>query len=171
MVLTDTGRLGASPCSGGCTGSVLTPSEDVAFITTVVNGLWKGKVIPRLISMSQVFWCIAGHNYKNNLKFDTFIMVFNILLKVTVTIIGIKLVLLNTGLLISMILTDTGRFNASPLSGGYTGSVLTPSEDVGGITTVVNSLGKGKALCGSVSVCQGTRILAYYIYKNSIRKV
>ena len=71
MVLTDTGRLSASPCSGGCTGSVLTPSEDVAGITTVVCGLWKGKVKTRLISMSQVFWCIAGHNYKNNLKFDT----------------------------------------------------------------------------------------------------
>ena len=147
MVLTDTGRLGASPCSGGCTGSVLTPSEDVACITTVVYGLWKGKVKTRLISMSQVSWCIAGHNYKNNLKFDTFIMVFNTLLKVTVTIIGIKLVLLNTGLLISMILTDTGRFDAGPSSGGCTSSVLTSSEDVGVITTVVNSLGKGKALC------------------------
>ena len=171
MVLTDTGRLSAGPCSGGCTGSVLTPSEDVACITTVVYGLWKGKVKTRLISMSQVFWCIAGHNYKNNLKFDTFIMVFNILLKVTVTIIGIKLVLLNTGLLISMILTDTGRLDAGPSSRGCTSSVLTTSEDVGVITTVVNSLGKGKALCGSVSVCQGTRILAYYIYKYSIRKV
>ena len=72
MVLKDTGRLGASPCSGGCTGSVLTPSEGVAGITPVVNNLWKGKVIPRLISMSQVFWDIAGHNYKNNLKFDTY---------------------------------------------------------------------------------------------------
>ena len=38
MVLTDTGRLGASPCSGGCTGSVLTLSEDITFITTVVDG-------------------------------------------------------------------------------------------------------------------------------------
>ena len=70
-----------------------------------------------------------------------------------------------------MVLTDTGRLGASPCSGGCTGSVLTPSEDVGGITTVVNSFGKGKALCGSLSVCQGTRILAYYIYKYSIRKV
>ena len=82
MVLTDTGRLGAGPCSVGCTGSVLTPSEDVAFITTVVNGLWKGKVISRLISMSQVFWGMAGYNYKNNLKFDTFGMVFDKLLMV-----------------------------------------------------------------------------------------
>ena len=96
MVLTDTGRLGAGPCSGGRTGSVLTPSEDVAGITTVVNSLWKGKVIPRLISMSQVFWDIAGHNYKNSLKFDTFTMVFDKLLMVTFTIIGITLVLLNT---------------------------------------------------------------------------
>ena len=165
MALTETGRFGSGPCSGGCTGSVLTPSEDVPFITTVVNSVWKGKVIPRLISMGQVFCYIAGHNYKNNLKFDTFIMAFDKLLVVMVTIIGIKLVLLNTGLLISMILTNARRFNASPSSRGCTGSVLTPNEDVGGITTVVNSLWKGKALCGSVSICQGTRILAYYIYK------
>ena len=45
MVLTDTGRLGARPCSGGRTGSVLTPSKDVAFITTIVKGLWKGKTL------------------------------------------------------------------------------------------------------------------------------
>ena len=96
MVLTDTGRLGASPFSRGCTGSVLTPGEDVAGITPVVNSLWKGKVIPRLISMSQVSWILAGHNYKNTLKFDTFIMVFDKLLMVTVTIICIALVLLNT---------------------------------------------------------------------------
>ena len=70
-----------------------------------------------------------------------------------------------------MILTDTGRFDASPSSGGCTSSVLTPSEDVRGITTVLNSLGKGKALCVSVSICQWARILAYYIYKNSIRQV
>ena len=74
MVLTDTGRFGAGPCSGGHTGSVPTTSEDVTFITTIVNGLWKGKVIPRLISMGQVFWGIAGHDYKYNRKFDTFIM-------------------------------------------------------------------------------------------------
>ena len=73
MVLTDTRRLGAGPCSGGRTGSVLTPSEDVTFITTVVYGLWKGKVIPRLISMGQVSWVITGHNYKYNRKFDIFI--------------------------------------------------------------------------------------------------
>ena len=96
MVLTDTGRLSAGPCSRGCTGSVLTTSEDVAGITPVVNSLWKSKVIPRLISMSQVFWNIAGHNYKNNLKFETFIMVFDKLLMVTVRIIGITLALLNT---------------------------------------------------------------------------
>ena len=70
-----------------------------------------------------------------------------------------------------MILTDTGRLGASPCSGGCTGSVLTPSEDVGVITTVVNSLGKGKALCRLLSVDQWTRIFAYYIYKNSIRQV
>ena len=66
MVLTDTGRFGAGPCSGGCTGSVLTPSEVEGVITTVVNGLWKGKVITRLISMGQVSWILAGHGYKNN---------------------------------------------------------------------------------------------------------
>ena len=70
-----------------------------------------------------------------------------------------------------MILTDTGRFSASPCPGGCTGSVLTPSEDVACITTVVNGLWKGKALCGSLSVGQWTRIFAYYIYKNSIRQV
>ena len=70
-----------------------------------------------------------------------------------------------------MVLTDTGRLGASPCSGGCTGSVLTPSEDVACITTVVNSLGKGKALCGSLSVGEWTRIFAYYIYKNSIRQV
>ena len=95
MGLTDTERLYSTPCSGDCTGSVLTPSEDVAFMTTVVNGLWKGKVITRLISMSQVFWDMAGYNYKNNLKFDTFVMVFDKLLMVTVTVIDITLVLLN----------------------------------------------------------------------------
>ena len=70
-----------------------------------------------------------------------------------------------------MVLTDTGRLGASPCSRGCTGSVLTPSEDVAGITTVVKSLGKGKALCESLSVGQSTRIFAYYIYKNSIRQV
>ena len=54
------------------------------------NGLWKGKVKTRLISMSQVFWGIASYNYKNNLKFDTFIMVFDQLLLVTVTAIVVS---------------------------------------------------------------------------------
>ena len=45
--------------------------------------------------MSQVFWGMAGYNYKNNLKFDTFVMVFDKLLMVTVTVIDITLVLLN----------------------------------------------------------------------------
>ena len=70
-----------------------------------------------------------------------------------------------------MVLTDTGRLYSTPCSGGCTGSVLTPSEDVACITTVVNSLGKVKALCELLSVGQRTRIFAYYIYKNSIRQV
>ena len=70
MVLTDTERFSAGPSSGGCTGSVLTPSEDVAFITTIVNGLVKGKVITRLISIGQISWDITGHSYNYNLEFD-----------------------------------------------------------------------------------------------------
>ena len=70
-----------------------------------------------------------------------------------------------------MALTDTGRLGASPTSRGCTGSVLTPSEDVGGFTTVVNSLWKSYAIPKCFSIGQGTRILAYYIYKNSIRQV
>ena len=70
-----------------------------------------------------------------------------------------------------MVLTDTGRLSACPCCRDCTGSILTPSDDVAFITTIVKSLWKGKALCKSLSVGQWTRIFAYYIYKNSIRKV
>ena len=66
-----------------------------------------------------------------------------------------------------MVLTDTGRLGAGPSSGQCTGSVLTPSEDVGGITTVVNSLWKSYAIPKFISIGQGTRILAYHIYNIS----
>ena len=64
-----------------------------------------------------------------------------------------------------MVLTDTGRHSASPSSGGRTGSVLTPSKDVGGITTVVNSLWKSYSISKCFSIGQGARIPAYNIYK------
>ena len=66
-----------------------------------------------------------------------------------------------------MILTNTGRLIAGPCPGGCTGTVLTPSEDVGGITAVVNSLWKSYAIKKFISIIQRTRIPAYYSYKNS----
>ena len=66
-----------------------------------------------------------------------------------------------------MILTDTGRLCSGPCPRECTGSILTPSEDVGGITTVVNSLWKSYAIQKFISIGQGTRIPAYYIYNNS----
>ena len=65
MVLTDTGRLGASPFSRGCTSLVLTPSEDVGGITTVVNSLWKSYAIPKCGVQVQKRFCARNISCKN----------------------------------------------------------------------------------------------------------